>query len=163
MNLPVDAAARGRRDLVRREAIASVIINAGMSVLFFLLVFGWQPATGRSLAIDCLPQTVGITFLGGLVPALLTLRKVAAGRVIAAGPLLSPGALAMRVLICATVAMVVLGGCAALLLARFAPPQLDPLPALIIKALFGSLVGLITTPPILRMTLGLGLFDRPFH
>jgi hypothetical protein len=153
-----DLDAQAREALLRRERVLSAVINAAISIGFFLLVFRWSPATRMALAIDCLPQTLGVTLLGGLVPSMITLFKVRNGAVVPAGPTPSRGAQALRVLGCAILAVPVLGGAGALLFALLAPPVTPPLPALVAKTLYGAALGAITTPPILRMALGMPLW-----
>ena len=155
-----DADARGRETLLRRERVLSAVINGLISIGFFFLVFRWSPATRGALAFDCLPQTLGVTLLGGLVPSMITLSKVRRGVVVPVGPTPSRGMQALRVLGCAILAVPVLGGAGALLFSLLAPPVLSPLPALIAKTLYGAALGAITTPPILRMALGMGLWRR---
>ncbi len=150
-----DGAALHRQALLRRETVLSAIINAAISIGFFLVVFGWAPAQARALAIDFLPQTFGITCLGGLVPSLIMLAKVRAGTVVPAGAVPTRGAQAVRVLGCAIVAMPLLGGSAASLMLAFGPSTVPPLTALIVKAVYGGFAGVVTTPPILRKALGM--------
>ncbi|NIJ06759.1 hypothetical protein FHS31_000341 [Sphingomonas vulcanisoli] len=141
--------------LLRRETILSFFINALVSVGFFFLVFGWAPVRGSALAIDFLPQTFGITCLGGLVPSLIMLARISKGAVVPVGPVPTRAAQLLRVLGCAMVAMPLLGGLAALLMLAFGPVALSPPAALIVKTLYGGLAGIVTTPPILRKALGM--------
>jgi hypothetical protein len=144
-----------RQALLRRETLLSAVVNAAISIGFFLLVFGWAPVATRSLAIDFLPQTFGTAFLGGLVPSFILLSKIRRGTVAAAGRVPTRAAQTLRVLGCALVATPVLGGLAALVMLAVGPSLLSPATALIVKALYGALVGIVTTPPVLRMALGM--------
>jgi ABC-type phosphate/phosphonate transport system permease subunit len=151
----IDADAAGRDALLRTERRIGVVINAVLSIGFFLLVFGWRAVASRDLAFDFLPQTFGITFLGTLVPSLLTFRRIARGTVVPAGRVPSLARHLLRTVACALVATLVLGGCAAVLLIALAPVVLPPAAGIALKALYGSVVGFIVTPPILRMALAM--------
>ncbi|HEX8415447.1 MAG TPA: hypothetical protein VF637_16435 [Sphingomicrobium sp.] len=148
-------AAAGRAALLRQETILAGVINMVLSILFFLLIFGWAPATSRSLAMDFLPQTFGITMLGGIVPGFLTLGRIKRGIVV---PLRTPptrAGLVARITLVAVSAVVVIGGLAGLAMATFAPASIAPLPAVVLKAVYGAILGIVVTPPILRMALGM--------
>jgi hypothetical protein len=132
-----DTAALSRQTLLRRETMVSAIVNAAISIGFFLLTFGWAPAPTRALAVDVLPQTFGITCLGGLVPSLMLLAKIRKGIVVPAGPAPTRAAQTLRVLGCAIVVTPIVGGSAALLMLAFAPATLTQGTALVVKALYG--------------------------
>lgn len=149
-----------RATLLRRETILAGIINAAMSIGFFLAVFGWAPAASRALALDFLAQTFGITMLGCLVPSLITLARVHRGAVVPAGPVPSRTRQAASVLAAAAIAVPVLGGGAALLTIALAPALVAPVPALAVKTLYGAAVGVIMTPPMIRLALGMALLPR---
>lgn len=141
--------------LLRRDTVASAVVNAVVSIGFFLLVFGWVPVAGRSLAIDFLAQTFGITFLGGIVPSFIMLARVRKGIVSPAGPVPSGARQIFRLFGLALAAMPLLGGAALLLMLAFGPAIMSPQTALIVKSLYGGLVGILTTPPILRSAMGM--------
>lgn len=69
--------------LVRRQVLLSAAINAGMSVVFFLTLYGWP---GRSLtfaapdrlALDFLPQFGMVGLMSALVPPLVSRAAFAA-------------------------------------------------------------------------------------
>jgi hypothetical protein len=61
----------------------------------------------------------------------------------------------LRVAGIAAASTLLFGGGSALLLATFGPTGFAPAPALAIKSLYGAVMGLVTTPPIARMALGL--------
>ena len=147
-----------RAALLRQEKVMAIVMNGLISIGFFFLVFGWHPASSRALALDFLPQSFGVTFLGSLVPSLITYGRISRGKVVAAGPV--PGKLGhlFRIVMAALLAIVVFGGAAALLTIRFAPPNVDPLPALIVKTIYGASLGRLMTPPMLRSVLGLPMF-----
>lgn len=149
------AAEAGRRALLRTELRIAILVNAALSIGFFLLVFGWRDAAARDLAIDFLPQTFGVTFLGTLIPSLITLRKIALGRIVPAGPVPTRGRHVLRIIAWAVGAVIILGGSAAALFTAFAPPMVPPLVGVTTKAVYGGLVGALITPPILRAALGM--------
>ncbi|KQS04693.1 hypothetical protein ASG11_10900 [Sphingomonas sp. Leaf357] len=142
------------RALVRRDTIASACANAIVSIGFFLLVFGWGPVAGRSLAFDFPVQTFGITFLGGIVPSFIMLARVRKGIVSPLGPVPSAARQIWRLFGLALAVMPMLGGAAALLMLAFGPAAISPQAALIVKSLYGGLVSVVTTPLILRSAMG---------
>lgn len=148
----------GAQALLRRDTIASAVVNAIVSIGFFLLVFGWVPVAGRSLAIDFLAQTFGITFLGGIVPSFIMLARVREGSVPSAGPVPSGARQIWRLFVLALAAMPLLGGAAALLMLAFGPAMMSPQTAVIVKSLYGGLVGILMTPPILRSAMGMAFW-----
>lgn len=150
---PYDAAMA--RALVRRETIASVPIGAAMSIAIFLFAFGWQPVARLPLAVDFIPQTIGMGVLGTLVPTLLTLRKLRRGQASSAGPVPSWFAQMRFSMVVIGSATLVFGGSAALLLGTLGPGIIPPAPALAIKALYGAAAGAVMTKLVLQSLLGL--------
>jgi hypothetical protein len=69
-----------QRRYVRTEMIVATIINAILSIVFMLIVFGGQPIVavgGRGgLIVDSIPQTAMIALMSMLVPSLLTRRRL---------------------------------------------------------------------------------------
>lgn len=74
-----------QRRYVRTEMIVAAIINAVLSIVFLLIMFGGQQTIavgGRGgLVVDAVPQTLMIVLMSVLVPTLLTRRRLAAGRI----------------------------------------------------------------------------------
>ena len=74
-----------QRRYVRTEMVVAAIINAVLSIVFLLIVFGGQETiavSGREgLVVDAIPQTLMIVLMSILVPTLLTRRRLAAGRI----------------------------------------------------------------------------------
>ena len=67
---------------VRTETLISALINGVLSVIFFFLVFGSEDRIAwRDLALDSLPQSFAIAFMGTLVPTLLTRKRLRTGAV----------------------------------------------------------------------------------
>jgi hypothetical protein len=149
-----------RADLLRKEALLAIPINAAVSAVFFLIVFGWSAVATTALAIDFLPQTMGMTALGIIVPSIVTLKKIAAGKVTPAGPRPTLGRLILIFPAAVVTATVVFGGIAALLLTGLANTVLTPWVAVALKAAYGGFVGFVMTPPILRVVLGMPVLPR---
>ncbi len=63
------------------EAAVSAAINAVLSIVFALLVFGGRPSVPThgpySLAVDAVPQTFMISLMASLVPMLIARRRFA--------------------------------------------------------------------------------------
>ncbi len=152
---------QARRSAIRKETRIAAVMNVVLGVVFFLIVFGWSRAATSSLALDFLPQTMGMTFLGGMVSSLICLSKVKKGTLVPAGPVPTRRQQAGRVFAGALAATMVFGGAVALLFVAFGPVDFAPAPALAIKALYGIVMGFVTTPPILRMALGMPVWPRP--
>ena len=76
------------RDLVRRETAISIAINVAMSGVVFIAMFGTRgniPIDGwGGFAADFVPQAGAVSFMGSLIPGLLTRRRVRRGEIPAA-------------------------------------------------------------------------------
>eukprot|EP01037_Dinobryon_pediforme_P024889 gene24889-26841_t len=60
------------RAVLLREAVISAAINAVLSIVFFVLVFGVSVAPRLdALGPDFLPQAFMVSLMGSLVPAML--------------------------------------------------------------------------------------------
>lgn len=149
---------------IRTETAISVAINAALSALAFVLVFGLRgpvPVWGAGgLVLDGLPQGFMIALMSTLVPGFLTLRRLRRGAL--APNALRDGALAarlpanllLRALVLAL--LTALGAMAILALAGFlagAPPALNWSLALCVKVLLGALLAVLVTPFALRAAL----------
>lgn len=81
---------------LRREVATSMAINCGLTLAFFLVVFGRSgpvPVWGLGhYVFDFLPQGFMVAFMGTLVPCLLTRKALRAGKV---APLAGPAPLAL--------------------------------------------------------------------
>ncbi|RZM05464.1 MAG: hypothetical protein EOP68_18110 [Sphingomonas sp.] len=129
--------------LIRRETAISVAINIGLSIAFYVALFGLAaPAAPVALGRDCVPQAFMVTLMGTLVPGLLTRREVG-------GP---AAAIVVRAIGNALAAAVLAGGGALLLLAQATSP-IAPTVALAVKAVFGGVLAAIVTPAALRAVL----------
>lgn len=129
-----------------KEAAISFVINALLSLAFFLAMFRGEGAMlgFDQLAIDFLPQSIAVSLMSALVPALVT-----RGRWMKAGVVAVP-ALRSVVLRAALFALggAVLGGLLAL--ASRGGPALPWSAALAMKLLYGGLLGAIITTMMLR-------------
>ncbi len=143
---------------VRRETLASILINTVLSLAFFLLVFGKAasvPARGlHGLAVDFIPQSFMIALMSTLVPGALTLRRVRAGTLPRSSrPSRLPAGLVPRALLVAVLSVLVGAGTAGSVVWFAAPEAIAWLPALLLKLAYGGLLAAITTPPGLRAAL----------
>jgi len=144
------------------ETLISIAINAAISAGFAFFTFGGRTEIGlwgpSGLALDFVPQTFMIALMSVLVPTALTRRRVAAGaiRPPAGPPSRLPRNLAIRALLAAAIATLLLGGTATALLAALWSAPLGFATVLPLKILYGALVALLVTPPALRAA----LFDR---
>ncbi|MCW2922587.1 MAG: hypothetical protein JWL76_2461, partial [Thermoleophilia bacterium] len=137
------------------ETAVSGVVNAVLSVLFFLLVFGRAeavPVDGNpGLVVDALPQTFMVVFMTTLVQTLLTRQRLRNGRLEAldgrGAPL--PANLFVRALAIAIIAVLVAGALHALLLPSLTPAEWPFMTALIYKGVYGALVGMAVSRLIL--------------
>lgn len=149
---------------IRTETAISVAINAVLSALAFVLVFGLRgpvPVWGAGgLVLDGLPQGFMIALMSTLVPGVLTVRRLRRGAL--APDALRDGALAarlpanllLRALVLAL--LTALGAMAILALAGFlagAPGVVNWSLALCGKVLLGALLAVLVTPFALRAAL----------
>ena len=144
-----------RQAAVRKETMIAAVMNVVLGLVFFLLIFGWNRSATVSVALDFLPQTMGMTFLGGMVASMICLSKVGKGTLVPAGPVPTRRHQAIRVFGGAVAATLVFGGLAALIVAAVAPPELSPGMAVAMKSVYGIAMAFVTTPPIVRMAFGM--------
>ncbi|MBF7015318.1 hypothetical protein QUC32_26785 (plasmid) [Novosphingobium resinovorum] len=143
---------------IRRETRISVAINAAISLLFYVLVFGGRNPVNvwgaGQWVLDFLPQGFMIALMGTLVPGLLAARRLRAGSILPLGkqsPL--PRNLALRGLLLALVSAFVCTGVVALTMRCAGPETLPAWAAASIKVALGALLAAIVTPIGLRSTL----------
>ena len=155
MNL---ATSEARAAYIRRETAISIGINSVLSLSFFALLFHGltDVELGRreGLIMDCLPQGFVIGLMSTLVPGLLTVRRLAAGRtgsdvqvrhfpgmllVLALG--VAIGAAAIGTVMVAAIAMA-----AEVVSVAFTA-------AAVLKVLYGGLLAAVVTPPVIRAAL----------
>lgn len=136
---------------IRRELLASILINMLFSLIFFLLVFGLSGPVmlggPGGLAQDFIPQFFMIALMSALVPGWLTARKLAAGKVT---PHREPGRLPRRRFPRALLLAAIAGALAAvlaLLLNRLtADTSINWWLALALKTAAGGVVAAVVTP-----------------
>lgn len=134
---------------IRREAGISFGINAALSLIFFVAVFGLKMraltwGVPDALALDFVPQSIAVSLMSALVPALIARKRFAM-------------AIGLRTIMLRAItfalAGALLGGLIAFLAgsAAFAPVQLPF--ALALKLIYGGSLGaLITSLTLQRMT-----------
>jgi hypothetical protein len=139
---------RGRILSIPREAGISFVINATLSLAFFLAVFGlgvraitW--GVPDALGLDFIPQTVAVSLMSALVPALIVRQRLAM-------------AIGLRSIMLRAIGFALagaaLGGLIAFLTGRAALPPVDWYVALAIKLAYGGSLGaLITSLTLWRM------------
>lgn len=126
---------------IRQEAAVSVVINGGLSLAFFLAIFGTKAralswTAPDRLALDFVPQSLAVALMSALVPALIARRRLGGAPTLrpilvrAAGFALAGGAL---------------GGLLALLVGGSAAPPIAWAAALIGKIAYGGALGALIT------------------
>ena len=128
--------------LIRRELIASVLINAVLSIVFFCVDFGLDgPVPLARFGPDFLPQAFMIALMGSAVPGFLTARRVAgSGR----------RRILLRALAVALAATIAAGGGAWLACSLLPYTRLGYFTALLVKVVFGATLAAVVTPPAVR-------------
>jgi hypothetical protein len=126
---------------LRREAAIGFAINAVLSLAFFLGIFGLAPhALGwGQLAPDFVPQSIAVTLMSALVPALIARAKLGGGM----PPVL------LRAGACA-IGGAVLGVALMLATTAAALPPIAWGTALTLKMLYGGALGTLVTMLVLR-------------
>lgn len=132
-----------------REAAIGFAINAVLSIAFFLGIFGlavrplsW--AAPDALAIDFVPQSIAVALMSALVPALLVRKRLALA--------VPVRAIILRALGCALVGAV-LGGALAALAQAGGNASIAWGAALVLKLLYGGLLGAAITTLVLKKTM----------
>lgn len=131
---------------IRREAAISVVINGVLSLAFFLGIYGTDArplswVAPDDLALDFIPQSVAVALMSALVPALLARKRL--GNVPALRPVLIRAALF-------ALAGALLGGALALVIWTAALPPIGWGTALIIKMVYGGVLGALVATLALR-------------
>lgn len=140
---------------IRRETLLSVGINATISLILFLIVFGvanpvevW--GVGK-FAFDFLPQAFMIALMSTLVPGVLTERKIRQGKLQTIdGRSRLPKALSLRAILIATTAGLVSASAFAGVFLLSGLTVLGWSAALALKLAFGAGLAVVVTPIGLR-------------
>ncbi len=146
-----------RHAYLRKESMLSIVINSVLSLLFFLVVFGVDPAGAVRLggvggyAIDFLPQSFMVALMSALVPGVITGARIRGGKI--AGAPEATGALAARSMLTAVLALIVGGAIAFVLSLLTGNTALAWFPALVAKIVYGAILAAIVTPVGLRAAL----------
>lgn len=135
-----------------KETLISSLINALFSIAFFIGMFHNEPQLilgGASrLTMDFLPQAFFVGLFAALPSSLLTLKRLKTGAIEAAGrkrlPL--PRSLPIRVAFLASGSLMLFGGGAVILFSLMPPMVLSFSAVLAMKAAYGILISLVTTP-----------------
>lgn len=143
---------------IRRETFVSILINTGLSALFFLAVFGRSgpvPVWGAGgFVFDFGPQGFMIGLMATLVPGGLARKAVRSGRVgVLDGHARLPRRLVLRAMLCGPVGGVAGMAISAALLAVAGVAMLAWWPALLAKLAFGAMLAAIVTPAGLKTEL----------
>lgn len=143
---------------VRKETRISMAINAMLSLLIFLAVFGLQRpveswGVGRWV-FDFLPQSFMISLMSVLIPGVLVRQKLKNG---ALAPVphrsILPRSLLARALVLAGASAGIGTASVAGLVWLMGMEMIAPIPALLFKVSYGAILALIVTPPALRAAL----------
>ncbi|HEX7873190.1 MAG TPA: hypothetical protein VF475_09785 [Sphingobium sp.] len=134
---------------IAREAAISFAINAVLSLVFFLALFGRAEGVLHwgapdALAMDFLPQSLAVSLMSALVPTLIVRRRMVRTD-IAVGTILRTAA-------AFAVGGLIVGGVLAGAAQGLALPPIDWWSALTLKLLYGGMLGaMITTMALGRM------------
>lgn len=134
---------------IPREAGISFAINATLSLAFFLAVFGLDRRAlswglPDALAFDFVPQSIAVSLMSALVPALIVRKRFAMA--------IGLRSIVLRAIVSA-LAGAALGGLIAFLTGRATLSPVDWHAALAMKLIYGGSLGaLITSLTLQRMT-----------
>lgn len=140
---------------IRRETLVSAAINGAISVGFFLLVFAGVdpvPVWGvGNYASDFVPQSFMVGFMATLVPGLMCLRVIAAGRFPGIGAASTTGrSIVASAIFSGLAALAVGAGTWALLLWATGAEDIGNAAAFALKVAYGVALGALVTRLTLR-------------
>ena len=142
---------------IAREMLVSAVINAVISVGFFLVVFGGidpVPVWGAgNYAFDFVPQSFAIGLMATLVPGLLCRRALAQDRIAGVGAAQADrGSILIRAVVSAILGVVVGAGLCAIVLWTTGVDALSHTAAFVLKVVYGAALGsLVTRLAVQRM------------
>jgi len=143
---------------IRRETLVSMVINGVLSLVFFLLVFGFAqhiPVWGMgNFVFDFIPQSFMISLMSTLVPGALTAKRLGAGALSPSDrPSRLPRSLILRALLLAILSAIVGTAIVAALATASGVAQVEWSAALALKIVYGVILGAFVTPIGLRAAL----------
>ncbi|MEE4023619.1 hypothetical protein V1Y59_11070 [Gordonia sp. PKS22-38] len=147
-----------QRAYIRRETAISIAINTAMSLLFFLLVFGFgQPVQVWGIGnyvFDFVPQGFVIALMATLVPGAKINKALREGRLTrGAGHSRLPARLWQRALVVAVASALTGTALAAVVMALVGSSELSVGVALAGKMVFGAILAAVITPLGMRAAL----------
>jgi cell division protein FtsX len=148
----------GAKAAVREQAIVSGIVNAVLSAAIFLLVFGLARraltiGAPDQFALDFLPQGAILGFMSAFLPALVVRNKLRQGALnITTSRISTVGSIALRAVLLSLLSVAV-AAVAMWLTQRFGANAVEWLEALVIKIVFGVVLGVIVTRIAVRAVL----------
>lgn len=136
---------------IGRETRVSVAINAVFSLAFYIIFFGFSGPVRiggvGGFEFDFIPQSFAITLMSVLVPGLLTIRKLAAGKLAPEpGKSLLPQSLFLRALLMAATAALAGAAGARVISTIWGTAAISWLTGAAIKIIYGILLARIVTP-----------------
>ncbi len=143
---------------IRRETVISMVINALLSLVFFIGVFhGVNPVPLWGLGnwvFDFVPQSFMIGLMSTLVPGAITVARLKAGAVMRySGTSRLPQSLVIRALVVALFSSAIGTALMAVFVLVSGAHSLPIWPAGAIKIAYGAILAAIVTPPTLRAAL----------
>lgn len=133
---------------LKKEAAVSAVINALISTGFFFAFFSGIssiPIWGSAgYAFDFVPQSFAVSLMSALVPGLIARKKLTSGTVGGTAVPTVPG-IFVRAIAWAIGGLVIGAGLAALVLKVSGIETIASAPALIVKIVYGAVLGAIVT------------------
>lgn len=148
----------GHQAYIRRETIASVIINALFSAGVFVLLFhGLElvPYWGiGNYVFDFAPQSFMIALMATLVPGAIAMKRQRSGKLPPGGPANAlPGNLVVRGVVLGLASAFCGLALAGALAWLSGAATIDAGQALVLKVVYGAVLAAVVTPPSLRRAL----------
>lgn len=142
---------------IARETAISAVINAAISMGFFLAVFGLGDSSAiwglGNYAFDFLPQSFAVAFFASVVPSLLARKAVLSGTFGSASDVPGLKTLLARSIILGMSIMVVGAGLCTGVLWLTGAETISLVPALSLKTAYGAALGALVTYKCLTASL----------
>jgi hypothetical protein len=148
----------GVKSAIREQAIVSGIVNAVLSIAIFILVFGLARraltiGAPDQFAFDFLPQGAILGFMSAFLPALMVRNRLRTGALsITTSRVPTVGSIVLRAVLLSLLSIAV-AAVAMWLTQRFGANSVEWRDALLIKVVFGVLLGVIVTRIAVRAVL----------